>query len=124
MGTHPRLLAAAGLEPAAAPFTDLQFCEYGTLRMVRSATHKLLHWTTTGERHLFRVGDNADETVEITDQPAIAAELDARLTAFFAAHSDPARSGPAALAPETYNFNQAWDPFVRRPPLANAGSRS
>jgi arylsulfatase A-like enzyme len=117
--THRYLLGAAGLAPRQ-PFPRgraIQFAEYGTVRMARTATHKLLTWTTDAPAQLFAVVPGADETVAVTDAPgatAIASGLDRHVRAFFAGHADPSRSGPAALAPGTFNYNQAWDPFVPR----------
>lgn len=115
--THRWILAAAGVVPQFSLPTGrcTQFAEYGTLRMARDATHKLLVSTTGATPKLFAVGPGHDETLEVSGQPG-AAEIIARLTqeldAFFAREADPARSGPDSLRPATFNFNQAWDAWV------------
>jgi arylsulfatase A-like enzyme len=125
------LCAFAGLEPdthgspgreglgllsgAGRPgWREVQFGEYGDLRMARSATHKLLIFKD-GRKSLHSVSPGDDEVLDIIGAPGmaeVAAGLEAALHRFFAAHSRPAASGPAALAPMTYNRNQAWHPFV------------
>ena len=116
--THNRLLTIAGLpaDPASME-RAFQFCEYGTVRMVRTATHKLICWTTGAAPQLFEVGPGRDETIEVSGKPGSASIIDhlrAALEAFFASVADPERSGAASLQPLTFNFNQAWDPFVPR----------
>jgi choline-sulfatase len=115
--THHGLLALAGIGDAT-PFSagrEIQFCEYGTVRMARTPTHKIQVWTDGRPAQLFEVGAGKDETVEVTAEPGaerIVEDLSARVVAFFDAHSDPMRSGPPALAKGTFNYNQAWDRFT------------
>ena len=93
----------------------MQFCEYGPLRMARDATHKLLISRTGQAPHLYVVGPDNDETREISTEPGspeITLRMSRALDAFFAAEADPARCGPDAFRPATYNFNQAWDAWT------------
>lgn len=118
--THRAILALAAGDAAGMPPTrEMQFCEYGTARMVRTATHKLVVWTDGRVPQLYEVETAGETLLDAENDPAlqaIMAGLSKAVDAFFAAHSDPARSGPEALRPGRFNYNQAWDPFVPRAP--------
>lgn len=116
--THHAILGLAGLEPAVLPSPHpVQFSEYGTARMARNATHKLIAWTTGQPPQLYRLDSGAETRIDLNaDAAAIAASLQHELDAFFAAHADPARNSAEALASGRFNFNQAWHPFVPRVP--------
>lgn len=112
--THQAILAAAGLEHRRSPeMKDAQFCEYGTARMVRTREHKLVTWTTGAPSQLYRIEPTGE--VLVLDAPqTLVRDLEEAVKSFFANHTDPARSGPQALLPGRFNYNQAWDPFVPR----------
>jgi len=116
--THQMILAAAGLGHRALPENKaLQFCEYGTARMVRTKSHKLVTWTNGSPSQLYQVGEvgelRLDPAADPSLQPLVRA-LEQAVSAFFDHHSDPSRSGPEALRQGRYNNNQAWDSFVPR----------
>lgn len=125
---HATLLDAAGAapEPASpgasllpvlagtAPGRELVFGEYGDLRMARDRHHKLLSWAD-GRKSLHAVSDDADEVAPVPDTPANAtraSSLSQAIDAYFAPISTVPRGRQEALAPLTYNRNQAWHPFV------------
>ncbi|MGV3650689.1 MAG: sulfatase [Devosia sp.] len=125
---HATLLDAAGAEPepaspgrsllpvleGRAPGREIAFGEYGDLRMARDHQFKLLVWDD-GRRTLHAVGARWDEVAPLPETPANAAtasSLSHAIDAHFASISTAPRARELALAPLTYNRNQAWHPFV------------
>lgn len=103
---------------------SIQFAEYGTARMARTARLKLIAWTTGAPPTLHAVGPGADEARDIAGLPEFRRDRDALLAALethFNALARPAGTGPAALARNRFNANQAWDQPV---PAAAAVSRT
>lgn len=114
-GNYPGQSFAPMLAGDAQSWRDCQFFEYGPVRGVRSATHKLIRRNGShGADQLFDVANDFDELHNVIDDPAnaaVVADLDARLAEFFARIEDPQRSG--LRAPETpglFNQNEPWDP--------------
>lgn len=102
---------------------DIQFGEYGNARMARSDTHKLIAWTTGEPPELYAVGPGIDETIDIALEPGGGAIVDASsaaLDAYFTRYARREATGPAALAENRFNANQAWHPF-RRPLPSSPG---
>lgn len=138
---HAALRALAGLAPLApethagsapaiirpeAPGRPLQFAEYGTLRMARSPEFKLLAWTDGRPPGLFAVGSGADETVDLSADPALGPlllEMLAALNTHFARYSRPEQAGAEAMAAGRFNLNQAWHDFVA-PAASLPGARA
>jgi len=116
--THQVILAAAGLDHRPLPdVKDMQFCEYGTARMVRTQSLKLVPWTTGAPSQLYSVDAPGEVLMDHRSDPVLRSlvlDLERAVTDFFARHADPARSGPESLKPGRFNYNQAWDTFVPR----------
>lgn len=115
--THRAILVSAGLAQQGPPEARaMQFCEYGTSRMVRTERYKLVTWTTGAPAQLYRIDAAGEVLVDLLDATLqdLADRLERAAADFFAFHSDPVRSGPDALRQGRFNYNQAWDPFVPR----------
>ncbi|SFZ83071.1 Arylsulfatase A [Devosia enhydra] len=125
---HATLLEAAGAGPqptspgrsllpilkGTAPEREIVFGEYGDLRMARDHQFKLLDWAD-GHRTLHAVGAGCDEIAPLPDTNTNAAVISSMAHAIgthFAQGLTGTRVPERALAPLTYNRNQAWHPFV------------
>ena len=112
----PLLSESAGTAAAAArEWRDVQICEYGNARMIRTDRYKLI------KRYPGPNGHFADELYDFAEDPdeehnrhgdpacaATAAELTARLEAHFTRHEDPARSGLRVAALPIHNEIEPW----------------
>jgi arylsulfatase A-like enzyme len=88
---------------------DAQVAEYGQVRMIRTAAHKLVRYYPDGPQRLFDlIADPRETRDHLAAQPALAAELSARMEAFFERHNDPARSGLRVRELPRHNFHEAW----------------
>ncbi|MCG3179304.1 MAG: Choline-sulfatase [Phycisphaerae bacterium] len=103
------------LAGGSQPWRDAQFFEYGPVRGVRTATHKLLRRNGSfGPDELFDLTADPDERSNVIDDAsnaAVVAELDRRINAFFNEIDEPDRSGLHVLNDlGLYNHNEPWDP--------------
>ena len=93
-------------EPVSAEPMDDQAFEAFYRRHARRTWARLYRITEDGEYR--------QEVAAGTALAAMIAQLEGALSDFFDSHSDPLRSGQEALRKGTFNYNQAWDPFVPR----------
>lgn len=90
---------------------NVQFGEYGPLRMIRTETHKLVLRYPDGPSELFDLRSDPRETVNIIAEPdaqPIVARLTECLEAHFSAYEDPAKSGLLGPKLPAYNRTSAW----------------
>ena len=112
---------AATLAAGNPQWRDAQFGDYGPVRMIRTATHKLLRRHGHGVDQLFNLTIDPDERRNVIADPAnasLVAQLDARLDAFFAQiDAAPAKSG-LAVRERVGQFNpvEPWHPQFDRWP--------
>jgi len=98
-----------GLVSGSRDWEDACFGEYGDLRMIRTATHKLVHRYPDGPDDLFDLVSDPGEKVNLAGQPASAGtreQLLGRLESFYARHDDPARSGLRVKELPRHNHTQ------------------
>lgn len=102
------------------PWRDSQFCEYGNVRMVRTAQWKYLRRYAPHEQYGDELYDLCADPRERHNllasgapAPAPAARLREEIENYFARFEDPARSGARILEQPPQN---AWEPWrLRRP---------
>ncbi len=97
-------------EGDSAP-SDTVYAEYGTLRMVRTASHKLVRRYPDGPSELFDLGADPRETTNLIHSPAVREvlnTLDDRLDEHFGAYEEPGRSGLQVLEQPRHNRDEAW----------------
>jgi arylsulfatase A-like enzyme len=97
----------------AGEWPDAVFGEYGTVRMVRTSSHKLLT-RPEGPIELYDLRADPRERTNLADDPDHAETLDrlrARLGDYFARHADPQRSGLRVAELPRHNAEEVW----RRP---------
>lgn len=90
---------------------DVQFGEYGDVRMIRTARHKLILRHPDGPHELYDLIQDPRETVNVIANPAhaaLVADLTARVAAYFARHEDPAKSGLRVAERPRHNTTEAW----------------
>jgi choline-sulfatase len=90
---------------------DVQFGEYGDLRMVRSERYKLVRRYVDGSSELFDLHEDPRETVNRLHDPALqptVEALTARMEAFFARYEDPVKSGLRVRELPRHNTSEAW----------------
>jgi choline-sulfatase len=96
---------------ARRPWPAELFGEYGNLRMVRTARHKLVRRYPDGPNELFDLERDPRETRSLFDDPAYAAvvaDLTTRLEEYFARYEDGAASGLRVLERPRHNLDEAW----------------
>lgn len=103
------------LRGEAAPWRDVQFCEYGNARMIRSAQLKLIRRYPGPNGHfgdeLYDLAADPRETANRIADPTYAVrveELSARLEAHFAEYEVPDRSGRDIAARPRCNPFEPW----------------
>lgn len=93
------------------PPHDLVFAEYGTLRMVRSGTLKLVRRYPDGPTELFDLDRDPRESTNVLEKPQYArelAELRSVLDEYFRTYEEPSRRGVDALEQPRHNGDEAW----------------
>ncbi len=94
-----------------APWRQVQFGEYGPVRMVRTPRYKLVKRYPDGPDELFDLRDDPQEVINLAAEPehqSRIAQLSDQLTAFFEKHADPKKSGIRPDGPEKTNFTSPW----------------
>jgi choline-sulfatase len=91
--------------------TDRVFAEYGNLRMVRTASHKLVRRYPDGPHELFDLGSDPRETTNVindTGYNAILAALTESLDTYFSRYENVENSGLRVAGLPRHNPNEAW----------------
>lgn len=100
------------LEGGQAPdWRDAQFCEYGNVRMIRTARHKLVHYAGDGYERLFDLEADPRETTDRAGEPAleeVQRNLRRRLDGHYARYSIAEKSGTVPGAPTFTNMTSPW----------------
>jgi arylsulfatase A-like enzyme len=94
-----------------ADWKQVQFGEYGDLRMARSATHKLIRRHGRGDDQLFDLVADPRETHNVIGDPAhahVVQELDAQIERRFAPMADSPKSGLRVTELRAHNNVEAW----------------
>lgn len=94
-----------------APWRDVQFGEYGNVRMIRSRTHKLVRRYPDGPSELFDLSADPRETRNVVDVPehaCVREDLANRLDAYFAKYENPLKSGLSGDGIPRQNANSPW----------------
>ena len=95
------------LEGEAVNWRDAQFGEYGTARMIRTATHKLIARFDNGRDTLFDLSEGEERNL-IEQEPQIAAALRARLSAHFAQFETNPPRAEEFFGDPRFNPAEAW----------------
>ena len=104
---RPLLLAS---EEGGA-WRDVQFGEYGTVRMARTRRHKLVHRHPSGPHELFDLEVNPRESRNFIHSPShqtVASELARLMERHFRRYSRPGKSGTLGAALPQHNMTEAW----------------
>ena len=92
---------------------NAQFSEYGNVRMIRTAHHKLVRRYPDGPHELFDLTADPREMNNLFDSPAhqsIIQTLTEQLEAHFTKYEDTAKSGLRVRNLPQHNFSEAWRP--------------
>lgn len=122
--TFQALCAVAGATPPArqhpgrswwtrTDWRQTRYGEYGDLRMIRTATHKLVWRYPNGPHDLFDLQADPGETCRLPADGATFEALRAELAAFYAGHEDPAKSGLRVKQLRRHNLCEAWRDGLR-----------
>ena len=90
---------------------DIQFGEYGTVRMARTHQFKLIRRHPNGPHELFDLDADPRENRNLIDSPqhlAVTAELSQLLASHFHRFSTPGKSGTLGAALPQHNMTEAW----------------
>ena len=90
---------------------DIQFGEYGDLRMVRTTTHKLIHRYLDGSGELFDLLHDPRETINLLhdlDMQPLVERLTSLIEAYFSRYEDPVKSGRRVRDLPKHNATEAW----------------
>ena len=90
---------------------DIQFGEYGTVRMARTHQFKLIRRLPNGPHELFDLEVDPRENCNLIDSPqhqAVTTELSQLLARHFHRFSTPAKSGTLGAALPQHNMTEAW----------------
>ena len=88
-----------------------QFGEYGNVRMIRTATTKLVRQYPDGPHELFDLVSDPRETNNLfatSSHQGLVAQLTTRLETFFATHQNPDKSGLRVVDLPRHNNAEAW----------------
>ncbi len=95
----------------ARKWRDVQFGEYGTVRMVRTGQYKLVRRHPNGPDELFDLEADPRESRNRFDDPscqAVISDLGAMLDSYFRRHSSPGKSGILGAELPQHNMTEAW----------------
>ncbi len=90
---------------------QVQFGEYGNLRMVRTRRHKLVRRYPDGPCELFDLVADPRETINLFDELGsqhLIERLSARIEDFFGRYQDPVKSGLRVRELPRHNGTEAW----------------
>lgn len=90
---------------------QVQFGEYGHLRMIRTATHKLVRRYPDGPCELFDLRSDPRETINLFDDPAhqiLVQDMTTQIEAYFSRYEDPEKSGLRVQELPRHNLTEAW----------------
>ena len=90
---------------------DIQFGEYGDLRMVRTATHKLIRRYLDGSAELFDLVHDPRETINLIHEPdmqPLVERLTSMMEGYFSRYEDPVKSGLRVRELPKHNTTEAW----------------
>ncbi|KAA3659158.1 MAG: DUF4976 domain-containing protein [Chloroflexi bacterium] len=90
---------------------DVQFGEYGDLRMIRTQRYKLLRRHATNEVELFDLYTDPRETINLASNPkynTIVTDLSNQITSFFETYEDAQKSGLRVRELPRHNVTEAW----------------
>lgn len=90
---------------------NVQFCEYGTTRMIRTPRYKLLRDYSDGETLLFDLVDDPRETQNIINDQAhvaLVGDLLSQMSAHFKHYEIPENSGIRDGGPKPCNVTSPW----------------
>lgn len=93
------------------PWRDVQFGEYGTVRMARTRRYKLVCRHPSGPHELFDLETDPRESRNLFDSPsrrAVASELSLLVKRRFRRYSRPDRNGTLGAALPRHNMTEAW----------------
>ncbi|MBI9043658.1 MAG: sulfatase-like hydrolase/transferase [Anaerolineaceae bacterium] len=95
------------------PWRDVQFGEYGNMRMIRSKQYKLLRWYPDGaeENLLFDLHNDPRETTNLFLDPeyeVLIKDLTRRMELYFYHYQDAVKSGLNVLDLPRHNTTEAW----------------
>ncbi len=100
----------AGTEEMGA-WRDVQFGEYGPVRMARSSEYKLVHRQPNGPHELFDLKADPRESRNLIDSPAhatVAQRLSGLMGSYFHRYSRPGKSGTLGPNLPQHNMTEAW----------------
>ena len=90
---------------------DIQFGEYGTVRMARSRRYKMIRRHPNGPHELFDLEVDPRENRNLIDSPqhlAVTTELSQLLASHFQRFTTPGKSGTLGAALPQHNMTEAW----------------
>ena len=100
------------LEPEVdCNWRQVQFGEYGTVRMARSGRYKLIRRHPNGPHELFDLEADPRETRNLIDSPshlAVISELSGLMETHFRRYSRPDKSGTLGADLPQHNMTEAW----------------
>jgi len=101
---------------------EVQFCEYGDVRMIRTPRYKLVLRSPDGPHELFDLQEDPRECTNVFLEPrsrALVAQLTDQLDEYFRTFEDPAKSGLKVRDLPRHNATEAW----RSDPAGPVGGR-
>ena len=90
---------------------DVQYGEYGNLRMIRTKTHKLVRRYPNGSCELFDLRSDPRETINLFHDSAhesLVQRLTHQLEQHFSQYEDPQKSGLRVRELPQHNYTEAW----------------
>ncbi|MBL8096715.1 MAG: sulfatase-like hydrolase/transferase [Anaerolineales bacterium] len=90
---------------------DVQFGEYGDVRMIRTAQHKLVLRLPDGPHELYDLRRDARESTNVIADPGqsdLVAQLTAQVEAYFSRYEDPVKTGRRVKELPRHNGTEAW----------------
>jgi choline-sulfatase len=90
---------------------DVQFCEYGDVRMVRTSRYKLVLRTNIDVCDLFDLQADPRENINLADNPEhsdLIANLRLQIDTYFQTYEDPIKSGKRVKELPRHNDTEAW----------------
>ncbi len=98
-------------EPFDQPWRNIQFCEYGSVRMIRTPRYKLLRHHHPEQTLLFDLTEDPRETRNLAQEvefAELAGRLASELDAYFQRYELPAKSGIREGGPDPTNRTAPW----------------